>query len=89
MQIQRTQQKRKLLSRTLPDEISSKARSIIYIAVTLNNKELKRMGKKHRNRINGKKKNNHISPDAIEAEHTAHKKEHSPKGRKNGPGNHI
>ncbi|WP_197284200.1 hypothetical protein [Bacillus sp. CHD6a] len=47
------------------------------------------MGKKHRNRINGQKKNNHVSPDAIEAEHTAHKKEHSPKGRKNGPGNHI
>ncbi|CAG9621953.1 hypothetical protein [Sutcliffiella rhizosphaerae] len=46
------------------------------------------MGKKHRNRINGQKKNNHIPPEAIEAEQIAHEKEYSPKGRKNGPGNH-
>ncbi|WP_169864934.1 hypothetical protein [Sutcliffiella halmapala] len=46
------------------------------------------MGKKHRNRINAPKKNNHIPPEAIEAEQTAHKKEFSPNGRKNGPGNH-
>ena len=44
------------------------------------------MGKKHRNRINGQKKNNHVAPEVIEAEHTAHGKEHSPKKRKNGPG---
>ncbi|WP_223701890.1 hypothetical protein [Sutcliffiella deserti] len=47
------------------------------------------MGKKHRNRINGQKKNNHISPDAIEAEQIAHKKEHSAKKRKNGPGDNL
>ncbi|MDQ0214421.1 hypothetical protein J2S13_000817 [Oikeobacillus pervagus] len=46
------------------------------------------MGKKHRNRINAPKKNNHIPPEAIEAEHNAHGKEFSANsGRKNGPGN--
>ncbi|MCH1626340.1 hypothetical protein [Fredinandcohnia quinoae] len=44
------------------------------------------MGKKHRNRINGQKKNNHIPPEAIEAEEIAHGKEFSATGRKNGPG---
>ncbi|WP_286132343.1 hypothetical protein [Bacillus sp. FJAT-27251] len=33
------------------------------------------MGKKHRNRINSPKKNNHIPPEAIEAEHEAHAKD--------------
>ncbi|WP_275411184.1 hypothetical protein [Bacillus sp. B15-48] len=33
------------------------------------------MGKKHRNRINSPKKNNHIPPEAIVAEHEAHAKE--------------
>lgn len=40
------------------------------------------MGKKHRNRINGQKKNNHIPPEAIIAEHNAHGKEESAKERK-------
>ncbi|MCA1030312.1 hypothetical protein LCL95_04570 [Bacillus timonensis] len=44
------------------------------------------MGKKHRNRINGQKKNNHIPPEAIVAEETAHGKEASAGKRKNGPG---
>ncbi|MDX8291628.1 MULTISPECIES: hypothetical protein [Metabacillus] len=47
------------------------------------------MGKKHRNRVNGQKKNNHIPAEAIEAEHNAHGKEASPEKRKNGPGNHM
>jgi len=46
------------------------------------------MGKKHRNRINGQKKNNHISPEVIIAEENAHGKEFSAKERKNGPGHH-
>jgi len=33
------------------------------------------MGKKHRARIRGKKKNNHIPAEAIVAEHEAHEKE--------------
>lgn len=41
------------------------------------------MGKKHRNRVNGKKKNNHIPPEAIIAEQDAHEKEYSAKERKN------
>ncbi|MFC0274307.1 hypothetical protein ACFFIX_23450 [Metabacillus herbersteinensis] len=47
------------------------------------------MGKKHRNRINSPKKNNHIPPEAIAAEETAHGKEASPSKRKNGPGNNL
>lgn len=47
------------------------------------------MGKKHRNRINAPKKNNHIPKDAIESEHEAHEKENSAKKRKNGPGHHL
>lgn len=47
------------------------------------------MGKKHRNRINSPKKNNHIPPEAIVAEETAHGKEESPSKRKNGPGNNL
>jgi hypothetical protein len=43
------------------------------------------MGKKHRNR-NTPKKNNHISPEVIGAEETAHAKEHTSEKRKNGPG---
>ncbi|WP_442600440.1 hypothetical protein [Neobacillus sp. D3-1R] len=38
------------------------------------------MGKKHRARIKGQKKNNHIPPEAIVAEHEAHAKENSPTG---------
>ncbi|MED3625460.1 MULTISPECIES: hypothetical protein [Neobacillus] len=38
------------------------------------------MGKKHRNRIQGKKKNNHVPPEAIIAEHNAHAKEDSAAG---------
>jgi hypothetical protein len=34
------------------------------------------MGKKHRNRINSPKKNNHIPPEAIVAEQEAHGKEY-------------
>ena len=41
------------------------------------------MGKKHRNRINSPKKNNHIPKEAIIAEHEAHGKEMSAKERKN------
>ncbi|WP_281350703.1 hypothetical protein [Metabacillus lacus] len=41
------------------------------------------MGKKHRNRVNSPKKNNHIPPEAIEAEEIAHGKENSAKERKN------
>jgi hypothetical protein len=40
------------------------------------------MGKKHRNRINGQKKNNHIPADQIIAEHEAHGKEYSANKRK-------
>ncbi|MGE6260321.1 hypothetical protein ACQKCU_20975 [Heyndrickxia sporothermodurans] len=40
------------------------------------------MGKKHRNRINGQKKNNHIPSEDIIAEHEAHGKEYSAKERK-------
>jgi hypothetical protein len=42
------------------------------------------MGKKHRNRTNSPKKNNHIPAEAIIAEHAAHGKENSATGgRKN------
>ncbi|WP_281280870.1 hypothetical protein [Robertmurraya kyonggiensis] len=41
------------------------------------------MGKKHRNRVNQPKKNNHIPPEAIVAEHEAHAKENTSKDRKN------
>lgn len=41
------------------------------------------MGKKHRNRINSPKKNNHIPAEAIIAEQEAHGKENSAKDRKN------
>ncbi|MGM9927469.1 MAG: hypothetical protein ACI35P_05900 [Bacillus sp. (in: firmicutes)] len=47
------------------------------------------MGKKHRNRINGQKKNNHIPEEAIIAEQEAHGKEYSGKNRKNGPGHNT
>lgn len=40
------------------------------------------MGKKHRNRINSPKKNNHIPPEAIVGEQEAHGKEFSANGRK-------
>lgn len=46
------------------------------------------MGKKHRNRINGQKKNNHIPKEALLAEDAAHAKEYSATGRKNGPRHH-
>lgn len=39
------------------------------------------VGKKHRARL-AKKKNNHIPPEAIVAEHEAHGKEYSAKDRK-------
>ena len=41
------------------------------------------MGKKHRNRINSPKKNNHIPPEDIIAEENAHAKENSASKRKN------
>ncbi|WP_204166755.1 hypothetical protein [Bacillus sp. CGMCC 1.16541] len=44
------------------------------------------MGKKHRNRTNSPKKNNHIPAEAIVAEHEAHADEYSAAKRKNGPG---
>ncbi len=44
------------------------------------------MGKKHRNRINSPKKNNHIPKEALEAEHNAHGNEDQAHNRKNGPG---
>jgi len=47
------------------------------------------MGKKHRNRINSPKKNNHIPKEAIIAEHEAHGDEYSATNRKNGPGHHT
>ena len=47
------------------------------------------MGKKHRNRVNGQKKNNHIPEEAIAAEENAHGKEQSAKDRKKGPGNNY
>lgn len=40
------------------------------------------MGKKDRNRVNQPKKNNHIPPEDVLAEHEAHAKEHSGKKRK-------
>ncbi|MGV3465525.1 MAG: hypothetical protein ACO1OT_09560 [Heyndrickxia sp.] len=40
------------------------------------------MGKKHRNRINGQKKNNHIPEDQIIAEQEAHGKEFTANKRK-------
>jgi hypothetical protein len=51
-------------------------------------KEETTMGKKHRNRINGQKKNNHISKESLLSEDAAHAKEYSAAGRKNGPGHH-
>lgn len=47
------------------------------------------MGKKHRSRINEGKKNNHIPPEQIVAEHEAHAKEHQANKRKNSPGHHL
>ncbi|WLR43333.1 hypothetical protein LC087_03865 [Bacillus carboniphilus] len=47
------------------------------------------MGKKHRNRINEPKKNNHVSESAIETEHTNYEKEDNAQKRKSGPGNHL
>ncbi len=47
------------------------------------------MGKKHRNRINSPKKNNHIPEEAMIAEQEAHGKEFSAKKRKNGPGSNT
>lgn len=47
------------------------------------------MGKKHRNRINSPKKNNHIPPEGIIAEQEAHGKEHSAQKRKNSPGSNV
>lgn len=45
------------------------------------------MGKKNRARTSAPKKNNHVPPEAIEAEQIAHGKEFSAAGgRKNGPG---
>jgi hypothetical protein len=41
------------------------------------------MGKKQRAQANRPKKNNHIPAEAIVAEHEAHAKENSSKGRKN------
>jgi hypothetical protein len=41
------------------------------------------MGKKHRSRINQPKKNNHIPPKDIVAEHEAHAKENTARERKN------
>lgn len=46
------------------------------------------MGKKHRNRINGQKKNNHLPKEALLSENAAHAKEYSAAERKNGPGHH-
>jgi hypothetical protein len=40
------------------------------------------MGKKHRNRIKGQKKNNHIPEEQIIAEQEAHGKEYSAQERK-------
>lgn len=46
------------------------------------------MGKKHRNRTNSPKKNNHVPPEAIIAEQEAHGKEFTASGgRKNNSGN--
>ncbi len=48
------------------------------------------MGKKHRNRINSPKKNNHIPKEAIIAEQEAHGKEFSASGgRKGNPGSNT
>ncbi|WP_199738102.1 hypothetical protein [Falsibacillus albus] len=47
------------------------------------------MGKKHRNRVNAPKKNNHIPSEQIVAEHEAHAKENTSLKRKNGPGNNL
>ncbi|QOR65055.1 hypothetical protein IM538_14545 [Cytobacillus suaedae] len=46
------------------------------------------MGKKHRARINSPKKNNHIPPEVVEAEHAAHDEEYSAAKRKNSPKGH-
>ncbi|WP_193747874.1 hypothetical protein [Neobacillus niacini] len=44
------------------------------------------MGKKHRAQTNRPKKNNHIPPEAIEAEHNAHAKEHDGSGGRKSNG---
>lgn len=41
-----------------------------------------RLGKKHRNRINSPKKNNHVPKDTLIAEAEAHDKEYSAEKRK-------
>lgn len=44
------------------------------------------MGKKHRAQTNRPKKNNHIPPEAIVAEHEAHAKENSAAGGRKSRG---
>jgi hypothetical protein len=44
------------------------------------------MGKKHRAQTNRPKKNNHIPPEAIEAEHNAHAKENEASGGRKSNG---
>ncbi|MEC1521347.1 hypothetical protein P9D43_04725 [Neobacillus niacini] len=44
------------------------------------------MGKKHRAQTNRAKKNNHIPPEAIIAEHEAHAKENSAAGGRKSRG---
>ncbi|MBT2639460.1 hypothetical protein [Bacillus sp. ISL-39] len=62
-------------------KVKEKIRCTSYIKI--NEKEGdEAMGKKHRNRINSPKKNNHIPPEAIVAEQEAHGKEFSATGRK-------
>ncbi|WP_243385123.1 hypothetical protein [Bacillus kexueae] len=47
------------------------------------------MGKKHRNRINEQKKNNHVPENIISAEQEAHHKEQDATKRKNSPGHNL
>ncbi|KAB2333546.1 hypothetical protein F7732_05480 [Bacillus mesophilum] len=68
---------------------SEKCTANSYSAVSFKKGRGTNMGKKHRNRINSPKKNNHIPEEAIIAEQEAHGKEYSASGgRKNGPGSH-
>jgi len=55
----------------------------MYLYKTKDEGDFNTMGKKHRNRINSPKKNNHIPKEAIIAEHEAHGKEMSARERKN------
>ena len=73
----------------LPEQEQHQIRLKLSKQIVIVNKGEFLMGKKHRNRINSPKKNNHIPPEGIIAEQEAHGKEYSAKKRKNSPGSNV